>query len=136
MHLFWTMALHLLSLRCSNKNLMILCSRTPCLMNMESSPKSGTTLGCFWDSSPTEIGEHTFYSHLHQSNPAEDDWKSLRPYCGWQSEQVIQNTYKGTGRFGGTVPQHDYIKKHFKSRNPVFNIPRRNEPVATQYSLQ
>ena len=28
-------------------------------------------------------------------------------------------------------PQRDYLKKHFKSRNPVFNIPRRNEPVAT-----
>ena len=26
---------------------------------------------------------------------------------------------------------HDYIKKHFKSRNPVFNIPRCSEAVAT-----
>ena len=25
----------------------------------------------------------------------------------------------------------DYIKKHFKSRNPLFNIPRRSEAVAT-----
>ena len=44
---------------------------------------------------------------------------------GWQSEQVIQDTYKVASRFGGTVPQHDYLKKHFKSRNPVFKIPRR-----------
>ena len=36
-----------------------------------------------------------------------------------------------TSRFRGTVPHHDYLKKHFKSRNSVFNIPRRNEPVAT-----
>ena len=57
--------------------------------------------------------------------------KSLRPYFGWQSEQVIKDTYKVTSRFGGTIPQHDYLKKHFKSRNPVFNIPRQNEPVAT-----
>ena len=62
---------------------------------------------------------------------AEVDWKSLRPYLGWQSEQIIQNTYKVTSRFEGTVPQHDYQKKPFKSRNPVFDIPRRNEPVAT-----
>ena len=45
--------------------------------------------------------------------------------------QVIKNTYQVTSRFGGTIPQHDYLKKHFKSRNPVFNIPRRNEAVAT-----
>ena len=62
---------------------------------------------------------------------AEEDWKSLRPYFGWQSEQVIKDTYKVTSRFGGTIPRHDYLKKHFKSRSPVFNIPRRNEPVAT-----
>ena len=36
-----------------------------------------------------------------------------------------------TSRFGGTFPHHDYLKKHFKSRNPVLNIPRRNEPVPT-----
>ena len=36
-----------------------------------------------------------------------------------------------TSRFGGTIPHHDYLKKHFKSTNPVFNIPRRNEPIAT-----
>ena len=53
------------------------------------------------------------------------------PYFGWQSEQVIQDTYKVTSRFGGTVPHHDYLKKQFKSRNPVFTIHRRNEPVAT-----
>ena len=36
-----------------------------------------------------------------------------------------------TTRFGGTIPHNDCLKKHFKSRNPVFNIPRRNEPVVT-----
>ena len=85
----------------------------------------------FWHSSPTETGEHTFHTHLHQTNPAEVDWKSLRPSVGWQSEQGIQTTYKVTSRYGGTIPQHDNLKKHFKSRNPVFNISRRNEPVAT-----
>ena len=64
---------------------------------------SATALGFFWDSSPTETMENTFHAHLHQSNPAEEDWKSLRPYFGWQSEQVIQDTYKVTSRFGGTV---------------------------------
>ena len=36
-----------------------------------------------------------------------------------------------TSRFGGIIPHSDYLKKHFKSRNPVFDIPRRNEAVAT-----
>ena len=35
MHLFWTMALHLLFLRKSNKKLTILCSRVTYLMNLE-----------------------------------------------------------------------------------------------------
>ena len=48
-----------------------------------------------------------------------------------QAEQVIKDTYQVTSRFGGTIPQHDYLKKHFKSRNPVVNIPRRHDPVAT-----
>ena len=86
---------------------------------------------CMCSGIPADIGEHTFHADLHESNPAEQDWKSLRPYFGWQSEQVVQNTYKVTSRFGGTVPQHGYLKKQFKSRNPVFNILRRNEPVAT-----
>ena len=34
-HPFWTMALLLLILRRSNKRMMILCSMTPCLMNLE-----------------------------------------------------------------------------------------------------
>ena len=88
-------------------------------------------LNIFWDAKSIESGEHTLHFYLHKSNNAEPDWKSLRPYFGWQSEQVIQNTYKVKSRSGGTIPHHDYLKKHFKSRNPVFNIPRRNESVAT-----
>ena len=88
-------------------------------------------LNIFWDAKSTESGEHTLHTYLHESNNAEPDWKSLRPYFGWQSEKVIQNTYKVTSSFGGTIPHHGYLKKHFKSRNPVFNIPRRNESVAT-----
>ena len=36
-------------------------------------------LNIFWDSQLTESGEHTFYTQLHESNHAEQDWKSLRP---------------------------------------------------------
>ena len=40
-------------------------------------------LHVFWDSSLAETGEHTFHAYLHESNPAEQDWKSLRSYFGW-----------------------------------------------------
>ena len=89
------------------------------------------TLNIFCDLPSPPSGEPLTHAYMHDSSPAEEDWKSLRPYFGWQSEQVIKNTYQVTSRFGGTIPQHDYLKKHFKSRNPVFNIPRRNEAVAT-----
>ena len=82
------------------------------------------TLNIFCDLPSLPPGEPITHAHLHDSNPAEEDWKTLRPYFGWQSEQVIKDTYKVTSRFGGTIPHHDYLKKHFKSRNPVFNIPR------------
>ena len=36
-------------------------------------------LKIFWDTHPTESGEHTFQTQLHESNNAEEDWKSLRP---------------------------------------------------------
>ena len=41
-------------------------------------------LNIFWDPNPTESGEHTFHTHLHESNHAEQDWKSLIPFFGWQ----------------------------------------------------
>ena len=89
------------------------------------------TLNIVCDLPSLPSGEPITHAYLHDSNPAEEDWKTLRPYFGWQSEQVIKNTYKVTSRFGGTIPQHDDLKKHFKSRNPIFNISRRNKPVAT-----
>ena len=98
-------------------------------------PRAVQKLNIFWDPHPTESGEHTFHTQLHQSNHAEEDWKSLRLYFGWQSAQVIQDTYMVTSRFGGTIPQSYYLKKHVKSRNPVFNIPTRHEPVATDTIL-
>ena len=85
-------------------------------------------LNMFWDSNPTESGEHTSHTHLHESNHAEHDWKSLRPYFGWQSEpHHPRNLQSGIQVWR----YYYYLKKHFKSRNPAFNIPRRNEPVAT-----
>ena len=61
-------------------------------------------LNVSWDLNSTESGEQTFHTHSHEGSHAEQDWKSIRPYFGWQSEQVIQDTYLVTSRFGGTIP--------------------------------
>ena len=69
--------------------------------------------------------------NLHQSSPQEPDWDALRPFFAWTSPSSIKDTFNVTTRHGTAPHTQDYIKKHFKSRNPVFNIPRRSEAVAT-----
>ena len=44
------------------------------------------TLNIFCDLPSLPPGEPITHAHLHDSSPAEEDWKSLRPYFGWQSE--------------------------------------------------
>ena len=65
---FWIMALHLPYLKKSTKKLMIPYSKIQFLMNRVVQQWS-----VFWDSNSTESGEHTFHSHLHESNHAEQD---------------------------------------------------------------
>ena len=88
---------------------------------------------------PTTSGEYiplsTFDCPLHQLKDADVNWSTLRPYFGWTSTENMKNTFKVTTRYGPTPPSHDYLKKHFKTRNPVFNIPRHNQAVATDTVL-
>ena len=78
----------------------------------------------------TEISS-VFTANLHQSSPKEPDWNALCPFFAWTSPSSIKDTFNVTTRHGTAPHTQDYIKKHFKSRNPVFNIPRRSEAVAT-----
>ena len=89
------------------------------------------------DAPPGDCRSHTeissvFTSNLHQSSPQEPDWNTQRPFLAWTSPSSIKDTFNVTTRHG-TAPntQDDYIKKHFKPRNPVFSIPRCSEAVAT-----
>ena len=126
---FWTMRLHLEDINQHSDDSLLQDSIFDEYGDLHH--RAIQTLNIFCDLPSPPSGVPLTHAYMHDSNPAEEDWKSLRPYFGWQSEQVIKNTYQVTSRFGGTIPQHDYLKKHFKSRNPVFNIPRRNEAVAT-----
>ena len=71
------------------------------------------------------------HANLHHSSPQEPDWNALCPFFAWTSPSSIKDTFNVTTRHGTAPHTQDYIKKHFKSRNPVFNIPRCSEAVAT-----
>ena len=86
-------------------------------------------LNILLDAPPEDCRSYT--ANLHQSSSQEPDWNALRPFFAWTSPSSIQDTFNVTTRHGIAPHTQDYIKKHFKSHNPVFNIPRRSEAVAT-----
>ena len=95
-----------------------------------------SNLNILLDAPPEDCGTYTeissvFTANLHQSSPQAPDWNALRPFFAWTSPSSIKDTFNVTTRHGTAPHTQDYIKKHFKSRNPVFNIPRRSEAVAT-----
>ena len=93
-------------------------------------------LNILLDAPPEDCGSYTSTSYvstvnLHQGSPKEPDCNALRPFFAWTSPSSIKDTFNVTTRHGTAPHTQDYIKKHFKSRNPVFNIPRRSEADAT-----
>ena len=95
-----------------------------------------TNLNILLDAPPEDCGSHTEISsvltaNLHHISPQEPDWNALCPFFAWTSPSSIKDTFNVTTRHGTAPHTQDYIKKHFKSRNHVFNIPRRSEAVAT-----
>ena len=85
-------------------------------------------LNILLDAPPEDYG--SYIANLHQGSSQEPDWNALRPFFAWTSPSSIQDTFNVTTRHGTAPHTQDYIKKHFKSRNPVFNIPRCSEAVA------
>ena len=88
-----------------------------------------TNLNILLDAPPEDCRSYTeipsvLTANLHHSSPQEPDWNALSP-------SSIKDTFNVTTRHRTAPHTQDYIKKHFKSRNPVFNIPRRSEAVAT-----
>ena len=62
--------------------------------------------------------------------PKKPDLDKLRPLFGWIPDLRIQHTLKNTTQWykaEGRLP----MRRHFKSRFPGANVPRRNETVAT-----
>ena len=93
-------------------------------------------LNTLLDPPPGDCGSYTEISsvctaNLHQSSPQGPDWNALCPFFAWTSPSSIKFTFNVTTRHGTAPHTQVYIKKHFKSRIPVFNIPRCSEAVAT-----
>ena len=72
-----------------------------------------------------------FTANLHQSSPQEPDWNTQRPFLAWTSPSSIKDTFNVTTRHGTAPNTQDYIKHHFKPRNPVFSTSRCSEAGAT-----
>ena len=86
-------------------------------------------LNTLLDAPPDDCGSYTeisyiYTANLHQSSPQEPDWNALHPFFAWTSPSSIQDTFNVTTRHGIAPHTQDYIKRHFKSRNLVFNIPK------------
>ena len=93
-------------------------------------------LNTLLDAPPGDYGSYTeissgFTANLHQSSPQEPDWNTQCLFLAWTSPSSIKDTFNVTTRHGTAPHTQDYIKNHFKSRNPVFSIPRCSEAVAT-----
>ena len=93
-------------------------------------------LNTLLDAPPGDYGSYTeissvFTANLHQSSPQEPDWNTQRLFLAWTSPSSIKDTFNVTTRHGTAPNIQDYIKKHFKPRNPVYSIPRCSEAVAT-----
>ena len=69
-------------------------------------------------------------AYKHKLKPETPEFDKRRPYFGWVNVDTIRDTFKHTTQSGASVGTFP-MRKHLKSRNPVLNIPRRHEPVAT-----
>jgi hypothetical protein len=68
--------------------------------------------------------------HNNNVTPKQHDFTRLKPHFGFVPAQRIQKTLENTTQFrrmDARLP----LRKHFKSRFPEANVPRRNEIVAT-----
>ena len=68
--------------------------------------------------------------HKHAITAQPIDFEKLRPYFGWVNKHTIEKTFHKTTQWAVASTRYP-MRKHFKSRFPAFNIPRRSEEVAT-----
>ena len=60
----------------------------------------------------------------------EPNYELFRSRFGWASIDTIKKTFKNSIQLG-RISGFEYLKKRYKSPNPVLNVHRQDEPVAT-----
>ena len=68
--------------------------------------------------------------HDQHPQPTTIDYNKLKPYFGWVEAETIKKSFENSTQWAVTSTRFP-MRKHFKSRFPAFNIPHRNEAVAT-----
>ena len=74
---------------------------------------------------------HVFQANQHDVSHETPDYEKIKPYFGWVNVDTVQKTMEQSTQWGVSLPNTFPMKKHSKSRNPVLNIPRSHEAVAT-----
>ena len=74
--------------------------------------------------------EHITSVHKHVQKPTTISYNKLEPYFGWVNAQTIKKTFENSTQWAIASTRFP-TRTHFKSQFPAFNIPRRNEAVAT-----
>ena len=75
--------------------------------------------------------QHVIRSNQHVVNNDTPDYEKFRPYFGWINVDTVQKTMEQSTQWRVSIPNTFPMKKYLKSRNPALNIPRRDDPVAT-----
>ena len=90
----------------------------------EEDPPAGTDGD---DDDPDTPPVHRRARALRKKKP---NYSLLRPLFGWLSTIIIQATLAHTTQYG-RMPTGTALKRTYRTPNPVFNIPRRDEPTAS-----
>ena len=72
----------------------------------------------------------TIFVKKHDQQPSTIDYNKLKPFFGWVNAETIEKTFQNSTQWVVSATRFP-MRKYFKSRFPAFNIPCRNEALAT-----
>ena len=90
----------------------------------------GNFKGRVHDTLTHSSGNSNITQHKHTIKTQPIDFEKLMPYFGWVNKHTIEKTFNTTTQWAVACNRYP-MRKHFKSRFPAFDIPKRSEEVAT-----
>ena len=68
-----------------------------------------------------------------ETEPSRVNYEKYTPYFPGSTKEVIKKTFAATTQYGKREAVEGInLRRQIKSPNPALNVPRRNEPVATE----